>query len=357
MHSVIPGVMLLALCTASALQPPLVVRRFPGAVRADPRLVRLAEDGANPLLRSLSDFGQAKLAQLQKEMQVAAMQDPEQFEEPEMVPAVPLPDSFDDAVQLAARGCAEALADGNTLLVVEFDTSAGDETYNLLSRSLTLVRPFLAPFADAVSPTADATEAALADAAALTGQPPPPRLQLLFPDEGTAAYVAQNWGDLPARTRCMSMPRAQLVDGVAALVLVAPSATEVAAVQRLLRDVESTSPSTVVLLVNPKLVDMQSTGYGLVGRELRSMVEQSFSVAFALKTYPEGALHRRYPEGWAVWREDTAAEGGYALAFSGARRPSGDDVTDYLAPPDDGQASGGNMLDGLGQFIKGFQAL
>jgi hypothetical protein len=93
------------------------------------------------------------------------------------------------------------------------------------------------------------------------------------------------------------------------------------------------------------------------------MIEQSFTVAFALKTYPEGALYRRYPEGWAVWRENAEMEGGYALAYSAARRPSGDDVAEYLTPPDDGQAGGsssggvGSALDGLGKFIKGFQAL
>ena len=77
---------------------------------------------------------------------------------------------------------------------------------------------------------------------------------------------------------------------------------------------------------------------------------------FACTTY---TCRRRYPEGWSVWREDADIEGGYALAYSGARRPSGDDIDEYLTPPESAGAegSGGGMLDGLGKFIKGFQAL
>ena len=70
---------------------------------------------------------------------------------------------------------------------------------------------------------------------------------------------------------------------------------------------------------------------------------------------------RRYPEGWAVWREEETAEGGYDLTYSAMRRPSGDDIEEYLAPPDtgdgEGGGSGGSFLDGLDKFIKGFQAL
>lgn len=54
---------------------------------------------------------------------------------------------------------------------------------------------------------------------------------------------------------------------------------------------------TPVILFNPKLVDMQSTGYGLVGRELRTMVDSTFDNCFCLKSFVEGALFRVYP-GW-----------------------------------------------------------
>ena len=335
----------------------------------------------NPLASLGSQLGSAikeaaksQLETLQKEAAAAAMQDPlPDMSNPISAPARPLPDSFENSIELAADACNEALADGITQLVIEFDTSAGDETYNMLSRTLKFVQPFLAPFAEVV-PLADGiadepppeveAEAEGGDASAATPTPPPPpppRLQVLFPDEGTAAYVRNNWqAELPAGTACGSMPRAQLLEGVEALMLVAPAATEVPAVQRLLAQVSERAPTTVVLLVNPKLVDMQSTGYGLVGRELRNMVADAFTVSFALKTYPVGASYRVYPDGWSVWREDEAAEGGYALAYSSMRRPSGDEIDDliYVDGDDDGEGGDGpGMMDGLGKFIKGFQAM
>ena len=58
----------------------------------------------------------------------------------------------------------------------------------------------------------------------------------------------------------ITIAHAQLAKGAQALVFVVPAATEVPAVQRLLQQVETTSPSTVVLMINPKLIDMQSAG-------------------------------------------------------------------------------------------------
>lgn len=267
-------------------------------------------------------------------------------------PARPLPDSFEDSVGVAVDAVAECVADGTTKIIVEFDTSAGDETYNLQSRTLTFVKPFLKPFADAVAPDDD-------EAAPGEEDTRPPRLQLLFADEGTAAYARNNWGTaLPSRVLLQSMPRAQLAEGVEVLVLITPQATEVPAVQRLLAQVDERAPGTLVLVVNPKLIDMQSTGYGLVGRELRDMVTNTFNVAFALKSLVDGATYRVYPGGWSVWREEAAAEGGYELVYSASRRPSGDEVDELLEGPDDGsEAGGGSPFDGLGAFIKGFQAM
>ena len=102
---------------------------------------------------------------------------------------------------------------------------------------------------------------------------------------------------------------------------------------------------------------MQSTGYGLVGRELRNMVQDTFLPAYVLKSYADGALYRAYPSGWAVWREEQAAEGGYALAFSGSRRPSGEDIDELLYGDDSAGGDGAGFGDGLAKFIKGFQAM
>ena len=61
---------------------------------------------------------------------------------------------------------------------------------------------------------------------------------MLFPDEGTAAFVKQKWEELPESVVLGSMGRAQLIEGADALLLVSPGATEVEAVQRLLRQSE-----------------------------------------------------------------------------------------------------------------------
>ena len=258
-----------------------------------------------------------------------------------------LPDSFDDSIRMAVDACKEALLDGPNRLVVEFDTSAGDETYNLLSRTNKFVQPFLPLFSASLAPpTADGEGVALSSL---------PKLQVLFPDEGTSAYAAKNW-QLPPNTVVGSMARAKLVDDLDALLLVNPCATEVPAVQRFIAEMDEMAPDTPFILFNPKLVDMQSTGYGLVGRDLRNMVQSSFLQSFVLKSYPTGALFRLYPEGFSVWREDEEAEGGYVLAYNAVNRPSGDDIEELISI-DDPDGDGGDPFDGLAKFIKGFQSL
>ena len=355
-----------------ALQPsarlPTVVAAPHSSARAT--TTRLQEGGG--FFQKLADevgkqgkrLADSALAEFEKQASIAAMQDQDdpnrlggdrvpRTDNLNLPEARPLPDSFEDSINLAVDAVAECVAEGTTKIVVEFDTSAGDETYNLNSRTLKFVQPFLCPFADEVAPDFDEPPADAADGGADADERPP-RMQLLFADEGTAAYVRNNWGaSVPARTRCQSMQRAQLAVGTEVLLLVCPQATEVPAVQRLIDQVDEKAPGTLVVLVNPKLVDMQSTGYGLVGRELRDMVTNSFASAFALKSYAAGALYRVYPGGWSVWRENGLAAGGYELAYSSSRRPSGDEVEELLAG-DDGDDGGGG---GLAAFIKGFQAL
>ena len=68
---------------------------------------------------------------------------------------------------------------------------------------------------------------------------------------------------------------------------------------------------------------MQSTGYGLVGRELRNQVEKTFLTAFALKTLVDGAVFRQYPGEFTVWSESEGRRAA-ALAYMArsGRRPT-----------------------------------
>ena len=91
-------------------------------------------------------------------------------------------------------------------------------------------------------------------------------------------------------------------------------------VQRLVREASETAPTMPLIMFNPA-VDMQSTGYGLVGRDNRS---KAFLTAFALKTPVDGAVFRQYPGEFTVWSESEgrrAATPSRTLARSG-RRPT-----------------------------------
>ena len=114
----------------------------------------MAEKGLGGALGdALGGVARTALERIQDAASEAAMQEENPFLA-ERAPPVPLdplsarelPDSFENAIDLAVEACAEALADGCSRLVVEFDTSAGDETYNLLSRTLKFLEPFLPLF-------------------------------------------------------------------------------------------------------------------------------------------------------------------------------------------------------------------
>jgi hypothetical protein len=145
-----------------------------------------------------------------------------------------LPDSFEDSISRCVTALSDAVDAGVCRLVIEFDTSAGDETYSLLSRTMQFTQPTLARMAAALAlePAEGAKDGA-------------PGIQLLFPDEGTAAMVKQKW-ELPRGTVVGGMGRIQLREGATALVLVSPGATEVATVQRLLKAVDAEAPATPV---------------------------------------------------------------------------------------------------------------
>ena len=163
-------------------------------------------------------------------------------------------------------------------------------------------------------------------------------------------------------------------------------------------------------MLNPKLVDMQSTGYGLVGRELRSLVADTFEVILPqaplrgggvapvlsfgplLNRWPSasrrcsaarstartptigpcGARTPAQPTGPRLLepfpecslgppsRPPPALPGRYAAASSGPRRPAPDDIDGLLFPESEespGGGGGASFLDGFAKFVKGFQAM
>lgn len=61
-------------------------------------------------------------------------------------------------------------------------------------------------------------------------------------------------------------------------------------------------------------------------RNLRAEVLDTFTTTYKLRTLKDGALVKEWPGQFTLWIEDSAAEGGYAMAQSSANEPTNDDI-------------------------------
>lgn len=52
-----------------------------------------------------------------------------------------------------------------------------------------------------------------------------------------------------------------------------------------------------MILVNPELINMGTTGYGLAGRRIRDEIISTFQTTYYLRTLPWGAVTRCVGEG------------------------------------------------------------
>ncbi|KAJ1447896.1 hypothetical protein M885DRAFT_541145 [Pelagophyceae sp. CCMP2097] len=253
--------------------------------------------------------------------------------------------SFDGAVGDASQSLIQAVRDGYLKLRVDFDTTLGDATYTTLTSSM--------PFAKAVA-YEWATDLALRNAT----------LALYFPDAGSAASAQHQWKDkpLPPNTRFASFPRDKPQPGDAAFFVICPRATEADATSALVEAMtggEATSPRPVVLL-NPALVDMGTTGYGLAGRNLRNRLINVLEPAYYLRALDWGVLARNYPKKFSVWYEDADATDGYRYVQSFDTQPNGEvleELYDELQPPSEGGGGPMGIFDAVGKFIENFQRM
>jgi Domain of unknown function (DUF1995) len=58
----------------------------------------------------------------------------------------------------------------------------------------------------------------------------------------------------------------------------------------------ATEMNQFMILVNPELVNMGTTGYGLAGRRIRDLVLATFNSAYYLRTLAWGAVTKRYSQ-------------------------------------------------------------
>ena len=295
---------------------------------------------------------------------------------------------------------------------VDFDTSVGDETYTTLKSSTEFMQKFVSSLCYAVIPglmqqrqdemmkvvqaraelqnlmmqnTVEGEEANLVEqkkeqlmAIISSGGKVSnegydgPVARIYFPDEGSAALARRDWTQVspetneplvPSCVQFSSVGGVQL-DDISKDVLIfffCPKASESDFVEEILyKSEESCSNLALTIFVNPLLVDMGVTGFGMAGRMLRERLIDPLVNVYYLRTLQWGALTRCWPRDFTVWQEDENSEGGYRMIKSLDRWPSNPEVEDIY------DIENGNMrepkeglgfLNALGDFVNGMTQL
>ena len=144
-----------------------------------------------------------------------------------------------------------------------------------------------------------------------------------------------------------------------------PRASDSDAVELILSRTEDVAiekqQSLLTVFVNPILVDMGVTGFGLAGRRLRERLIDGLTGVYYLRTLSWGALTRQWPAAYTLWQEDADAEGGYKLLANLNNRlpsnPEVEDIYDNANELGERQSSGGGILDQIGDFVNGMMRL
>jgi hypothetical protein len=318
-----------------------------------------------------------------------------------------LPDSLQDAAERAAEATAAYYKAAGPLARcrVDFDTSVGDETYSLLKTSTEFMQCFVSATCYAMIPglqerrqeemmkaaqnranevaaipdTDDGSEEVMVDVT-----PPVPKrskgakqstpvsdydgpvVRIYFPDEGNAALARRDWlGADPKVPACCQFSSCggvqyQDISKDEIIFFFCPNAAESDSVEAILLEAEQTAPNLrLSVFVNPKLVDMGVTGFGLAGRRLRERLLDQLQTTYYLRTLAWGALTRQWPLAFSVWQEDESAAGGYRLIQAMDRLPSNPEVEDIYDIENGNMESrqGGGLLDQFGDFVNGMMRL
>eukprot|EP00557_Chaetoceros_sp_GSL56_P004892 CAMPEP_0176493770 /NCGR_PEP_ID=MMETSP0200_2-20121128/9723_1 /TAXON_ID=947934 /ORGANISM="Chaetoceros sp., Strain GSL56" /LENGTH=329 /DNA_ID=CAMNT_0017891449 /DNA_START=149 /DNA_END=1135 /DNA_ORIENTATION=- len=168
-----------------------------------------------------------------------------------------------------------------------------------------------------------------------------PKARIYFPDEGSAALARRDWKPTAANPEDSLVPPCvefsscggvQLQDNSKdeLVFFFCPKASEAEFVEEALSRSEETlgDKLKLVVFVNPLLVDMGVTGFGMAGRMLRERLIDRLVQTYYLRTLPWGALTRLYPRQFTVWQEDEYAPDGYRMIKSMDRLPSNPEVED-----------------------------
>ena len=214
-----------------------------------------------------------------------------------------------------------------------------------------------------------------------------PICRVYFPDEGNAALARRDWlnednpkvpiNGVVQFSSCSGIQMADISRDQLVFYF-CPRAAEAQVVEQLLERAEQQAATAadggggssmlqMTCFVNPNLVDMGVTGFGMAGRLLRERLLDKLVCTYYLRTLAWGALTRQWPQKYSVWQEDATAPGGYKLLQALNTLPSNPEVEDIydLAAAEDnnnesggqGGGRGGNVLDQLGDFMQGMMRL
>jgi len=336
-----------------------------------------------------------------------------------------LPDSLDDAAEIAANACYQLTQASGPMVRcrVDFDTSIGDETYTTLKSSTEFMQKFVSALSFAAIPgvmqrkqdemmrlvkakadlralqqdmekskmedyfvdsTEDSNdndvksnnelserEAELTQIISNQGVDPSnakwtgPKVRIYFPDEGSAALARRDWKtEVPPCVEFSSCGGVQVADvsNDSIIIFFCPRASEANFVEEILYATEEKRGDELLLtvMVNPLLVDMGVTGFGMAGRMLRERLIDGLVPAYYLRTLAWGALTRVWPQLFTVWQEDADSDAGYRMIKAMDRLPSNPEVEDIydiengsMKAPNDGFG----FLSALGDFVNGMTKL
>jgi hypothetical protein len=322
-----------------------------------------------------------------------------------------LPDSLDDAAVRAARAStAFSEASGPVARCrVDFDTSVGDETFTILKTSTEFMQKYVSALCYSMVPGAQeqregeimalvqaradlqdlrsqesdendgdkvdnsAKMQQLQEVIARGGRPADwkwqgPTARVYFPDEGNAALARRDWNNpddakVPPCVQFASCGGVQRQDisNDCLVFFFCPKAAESEQVEAILQRVETEAADSLKLtiFVNPNLVDMGVTGFGMAGRLLRERLIEPLTYTYTLRTLQWGAITREWPAAYTVWQEDENESSGYRLIRMLDRLPSNPDVEEIYETENGGQQDkkGGGVLNALGDFVNGMMSL
>lgn len=337
------------------------------------------------------------------------------FSSPDIYTPTELPDSLEDGAQIAAEACAKYWESNGEVAArcrVDFDTSVGDETFTLLKSSTEFMQQMVTFLCNGLIPglqerrmeemmRVSQARSALRDLDTETkeegdeeseeikakreecmtiirndgrvendddasNKKDAPVARVYFPDEGNAALARRDWAgmvpDCVQFSACGGVTGSKInVENDVLVFFFCPKASESDSVEELLLETETKSKNLKLsVFVNPNLVDMGVTGFGMAGRMLRERLIDPLPYTYYLRTLPWGALTRTWPQAFSVWQEDENSEGGYRLIKTLSRLPSNPEVEDIYDIENglaDAKAQGGGLLDQLGDFVNGMTKL